>query len=271
MATEDFLTQNGLLAANGSNGNFSAAQRLMQKHSEEVHKATMEEVPDEDDLKHNEEPKSLSILEAADEAPSAPTWAQPMSAKSAGKQKAQDPLVNENRPPLDTQSHDLFPELGGAPKPQSAPAVASIWGTKKPGTPISDVVNGKLNGQASPNGTSRASTPLSGTPVPSSPMSAAPARPAQSAMTIPGRHTERISISPAQLLPRAQMKKPVVDVVKEVNKKSKATIAMSTGAQGLMWFTATGPFVACRQALQDLCAQICSKVCEAELPVSITY
>jgi hypothetical protein len=251
MATEDLSTQNGLLTTNGGNGSLSPV---------EPHKATIEEVPDEDEFQHNEEPKSSSILEAADDITSAAKWPQPMSTRSAGKQKVQDQPVNEAILPPDTHSHELFPELGGTTKSQSTPHVPSIWSAKKPGTHIADAGNGKSNGQVTPNGTSRASTPLSGMTVPSPPISSAPVRLAQNTMALPGHQTERISISPEQLLPRAQMKKPVADVLKEVNKKSKATITMSTGARGMLWFTATGPYAACRQALQDLCAQICSKV-----------
>jgi hypothetical protein len=56
------------------------------------------------------------------------------------------------------------------------------------------------------------------------------------------------------------MKKPLVDVLKDINKKSKANVTVSTGNAGLMWFSAVGPQDACRQALKDVVEQIGAKV-----------
>jgi hypothetical protein len=250
----------------GGNGELSAAQKLMQKHADEAHKATIEEVPDEEDLKHGEPPKSSSILEPTDSgSASAPTWTAPVSAKAAGKQKVQEPQSNQSGPALDTQSHDLFPELGGAPKPQNGPAMASIWSAKKPATSSSTAGNGNSNGFSSSNGASRSSTPTSGAATPTSATGAAATRGLPSMMAIPGRHTERIQLAPSQLLPRTQMKKPLADILKDVNKKSKAYITMTTGQGGALWFTAIGPMDACRQALKDLVEQIGSKVSKCKM------
>jgi len=248
-------------STNSGNSDLTAAQKLMQKHADEAHQASIEEVPDEEDLKHGEVPKSASILEPTDdEGASAPTWAQPVSAKSAGKQKVRDLSSQANNPPLDTQSHELFPELGGAPKSQNGPTVSSIWGGKKPMTVIPTGTNGKANGLTPTNGSSRASTPTSGAATPTSTVNSATPKGPPNMMAIPGRHTERIQLAPSQLLPRTQMKKPLADVLKEVNKRSKANITMTTGQGGAHWFTAIGPIDACRQALKDLVEQIGSKV-----------
>lgn len=237
---------------NGGSGELSAAQKLMQKHADEAHRATIEEVPDEDDLKHGEAPKSASILESTVDSNTAePTWAQPVSAKAAGKQKAQESSPKENGPTLDTQSHDVFPELGGAPKPQTGPAMASIWSVKKPAA---------ANGTPPSNGTPRASTPISGAATPTSNTGSSLPRGPPNMISIPGRHTERIQLAPSQLLPRTLMKKPLADILKDVNKKSKANVTMTTGQGGALWFTAIGPVEACRQALKDLVEQIGSKV-----------
>jgi hypothetical protein len=255
-------SQNPTTSTNAGNGDLSAAQKLMQKHADEAHKASMEEVPDEEDLKHGEVPKSTSILEPADDdGASAPTWAQPVSARAAGKQKAQEIPAQVNQPALDTQSHDLFPELGGTLKPQNGPTVASIWSAKKPTNASPTGTNGKTNGLTPTNNSSRASTPTSGAATPTSTNNSATPRGPPTMMNIPGRHTERISLAPSQLLPRTQMKKPLADVLKDVNKRSKATITNTTGQGGAQWFTAIGPVDACRQALKDLVEQIGSKVC----------
>jgi hypothetical protein len=245
-------TESPTKSINGGSGGLSAAQKLMQKHADEAHRATIEEVPDEDDLKHGEAPKSASILESTvDGSAAEPTWAQPVSAKAAGKQKDQESSSKGNGPTLDTQSHDLFPELGGTPKSQSSPAMASIWSAKKPAT---------ANGTSPSNGTPRASTPTSGAATPTSTTGSSLPRGPPNLMSIPGRHTERIQLAPSQLLQRTQMKKPLADILKDVNKKSKANVTMTTGQGGALWFTAIGPVEACRQALKDLVEQIGSKV-----------
>ena len=258
-------SQNPTTSTNVSSGDLSAAQKLMRKHADEAHKASMEDVPDEEDLKHGEVPKSTSILEPADgEGISAPTWAQPVSTKAAGKQKAQELPAQVNRPALDTQSHDLFPELGGTLRSQNGPAVASIWSAKKPMNVSPTGTNGKANGLTATNHSSRASTPTSGVATPTSTNNSATPRGPPAVMAIPGRHTERISLTPSQLLPRAQMKKPLADILKDVNKRSKASITTTTGQGGAQWFIAVGPVDACRQALKDLVEQIGSKVSQVE-------
>lgn len=253
-------SQKNINSINSGSGELTAAQKLMQKHAaDEAHQVSIEEIPDEEDLKRGEVPKSASILEpTGEEGVSAPTWAQPISAKTAGKQKAIP--SQENKPTLDTQSHELFPELGGTPRPQNGPTVPSIWGAKKPAATSPTGVNGKANGLTPTNGSSRASTPTSGIATPTSTLNSAAPKGPLNMMAIPGRHTERIQLAPSQLLPRAQMKKPLADVLKEVNKRSKANITMTTGQGGAYWFTAVGPIDACRQALKDLVEQIGSKV-----------
>lgn len=246
-------TANGQSAANGEGG-LSLAQKLMQKH-DEGHQPAVEEVIDEDDLKHGEEPKSSAVLESTEDAP-VPTWAPTMSSKSAGKQKAQDPVAKETSKPLDTQSHELFPELGGAPKSQAAPTVP-LWGAKKPGNSPAPV-NGKSNGLPPSTASSKGSAPASGNATPTSTATPATSR-APGGLSIPGRHTERITLESAEILPRKDMKKPLADILKEINKKSKANVAMQPGLGGKTQFTATGPVDATRQALSDLVKQIGSK------------
>ncbi|PHH91241.1 hypothetical protein CDD83_1200 [Cordyceps sp. RAO-2017] len=160
--------------------------------------------------------------------------ATPVNAKVETQQKGgQGPKA-----PLDTQSHELFPELG-APKGKSA-NVAPIWGAKSN-------VNGASNGAAS-NGVSRSSTPASGATTP--PKSATPS------MFIPGRNVESVTLEPQFIMPRGQLKRPIPDIMKDINRKSRANITMATASNGRLRFDATGPQDVAQQALKDLIQQI---------------
>ena len=212
----------------------SEAQKLLQKHND--HHTTIEDVPDED-------LKSTGGGNAGGDA--APSWAPAMSAKAAGKQKAQEP-----RTALDTQSHELFPELGGPKK--SVGNVAPIWSAKS-GT------NGKLNGASPANGISRASTPGSGAATPS-------ARHGPPSMSIPGRNVEHVLLEPQHVLSRSQLKRPIPDIIKDANRRSRANITMIPSTGGRMKFEASGPQDIAQQALKDLVQQIGTKVCFTSQP-----
>ncbi|KAK8037958.1 KH domain protein [Apiospora phragmitis] len=103
---------------------------------------------------------------------------------------------------IDTQSIEAFPELG-APKGKAPVNIAPIWSAK----------GGRSNGSTPANGTPRAPTPSSGvaTPIGNVPN-----------MSIPGRHVETVTIEPQFILPRNQLKRPIPDVVKDINRKSRA-------------------------------------------------
>jgi hypothetical protein len=250
-------TTNGQSTANGG---ISIAERLAQRH-DEGHQPAVEEVVDESDLQHPEQPKSSSILESKDDAP-VPTWAPTPSSKAAGKQKAQDSGATEPaKKSLDTQSHELFPELGGAPKGQAAPAVAPAWAAKKAAVASPSPVNGKTNGLPPSAAPSRDSAPASGTATPTAKITPVTLR-ATPGLATPGRHQEHIDMAPTHLLPRKELKKPIPDVVKEINKKSKANVTMHTIEGGTLRFNASGPVDATRQALNDIAKQIGSKVSE---------
>lgn len=91
----------------------SFAEELKAKHAaDHAHQPTVEEVPDEDIVPH----KAGGDAAASEDKPS---WVETPSATSVGKQKEQ-PIP---KAALDTQSHELFPELGGPkPKPVVVPA-----------------------------------------------------------------------------------------------------------------------------------------------------
>ncbi len=204
------------------------AQKLMEQHD---HHATVEDVVDEDDLAHP--PPSAAVQPASD-------TAAPLSDKAAGKQKAQDAPVSAKKPALNTASEDAFPALGPV-KPRAQASVAPTWG-KKPAAVISNGVNG--------------STGSSGTPA-SLPIGRGPALPT---MNIPGKHTERISFSPNQLTPRQQLKKPVNDIIRDINRRSKAKLEYKSGPGGAVVFESTGPVDAVRQSLKEIANEVGSKV-----------
>ncbi|KAM0723580.1 hypothetical protein Q7P37_000567 [Cladosporium fusiforme] len=222
----------------------SAAERLMQQHAaEEAHKATVEEVPDED-APHPMPSAAPSLPISADPSRAhTPAPDATMSSKAAGKQPAR-----ENK--LDTQSEELFPALGG-PK-AAAPAAQSLW-SRKPAA-VGKAPNGASNGLNVPvasNASSRASTPLSGIQTPGS------AR-GQPQMSLPGRQSEQIVLDPSMIKRRDQLKKPVSEVLRDINKRSKAKVEMKSGPGGVLIFEGTGPTDAVRIALKDAASQICA-------------
>ncbi|CVK93639.1 related to SCP160 protein [Fusarium mangiferae] len=198
------------MASEAPTNELSAAQKLMQKHAEAPHHVTVEDAPDED-LPIRSSAEASSSAEAPAPAP-----------KAAPKQAAAKTL--------DTQSHELFPELGG-PKGKAA-NVAPIWGAKT------------ANGAAS-NGGSRSSTPVSGAATPNKP-----------SMFIPGRNVESVTLDPQYILSRSQLKRPIPDIIKDLNRKSRATLSMNTTANGRYKFDATGPQDVAQQAIKDLVGQI---------------
>lgn len=233
----------------------SAAQKLMLKHQDEAHKATIEEVPDEEDLRHTPEPISSSVLEpTADEPASSSKWGSTMSAKAAGKQKEAAP-AKEKIPILDTQSNELFPGLG-APKPVQAASRPSWVAKPTPGAP--KATNGGANG-ISTNGSS---TPKSGVNTP--PSTASYSAPKSASMSLAGNQAPPIMVlQKHEVLPRNQLKKPLAEILKDVNKKHRTNMTVSAGEGGILEFRETVPpkLDAVRnQALRDLGVQIGAKV-----------
>ena len=206
-------------------GELSAAQKLMQKHAEDTpHPVTVEDVPDVDLPKPSNEASG--------------SWGAPLNSAANGNKK-------ENKS-LDTQSHELFPELG-APKGKAA-NVAPIWGAKTNAA-------SKPNGSGS-NGASRSSTPAAGTPTPTPARGATPP-----AMSIPGRNVESVTLESSFVKKRDQLRRPMADIIRDQNRKSRANITMSTASNGRLKFDATGPQDVAQQALKDLVAEIGTRVC----------
>ncbi|KAL8648091.1 MAG: hypothetical protein Q9226_006144 [Calogaya cf. arnoldii] len=245
----------------------SPAQRLQEKHvADAAHRPMVEDVVDEEDIAHP--PPSMKAAAPARSAPVEET-PQPLSEKAAGKQKVREEPIeppSSANPPvvLDTKSEDAFPALGRGPKPAAPASVPIAWGARKPLGVANAVPNG-INGQGpvSSTSSSRASTPMSGRITPASTNASlashrrGPSNPQY--IPIPGRHSERIQFAPSQLLPREQLKKPLLDVIRNINKKSKATVEMKSGPGGTIIFEGTGPVDAARQALRDVAKEVGSK------------
>lgn len=208
----------------------SPAELLMRKHH-----VAVEEIPDEDDVKHSEEPIFASVLESATDESTTPGWIP----QAAGKQKVSAPPKA-----LDT-SAAAFPSLGGAaPKPTE-----SIW-IKDGGAPngSAPVKAGKTNG----NGVAKGSTPSSGTSTPAV---------RSGAKVAPNKYQELLKIARNQVLPRTELKKPLPELLKDLNKKSRAIVELSSTSNDHFFFVATGPEASVKQILSELSALICVKVC----------
>jgi len=214
--------------ADTASAELSAASKLLQQHANpHSHHVTVEDAVDEDLGKPA--PATDAGVGAAAAADSSPSWAEPMSAKAAGKQKAQEPVG------LDTQSHELFPGLGGS-KTKAAAGTAPIWGAKSS-------ANGKSN-NTPPYG----SAPASGATTPTR----APT------VSIPGRNVETLFVEKQHLLPQDQLRRPMSDVLKDLKRKYQANVTMKPSNGG--WkFEAAGPQNDALKALKDLMNQIGTK------------
>ena len=229
------------------------AQRLMALHSEtQAHQPTVEDVVDEEDLAHP--PPSSS--QPSNQDVEHPRVA--ISSKAAGKQRAPETSTVHNdasaakaRVQLDMKSEEAFPSLG-APKTKNA--AASAWSSKPASVVRSNGVNGT---SSSENGNPGTLTPQAAGPgsqvAPSARDSAIP-------MVIPGRHTQDMRIETSQLKSKGDLKKPLHELLRDLNKRSKAKVEMKSGP-GVVIFTGQGPSSELVvQALKDVAAEVSAKV-----------
>jgi hypothetical protein len=213
----------------------SAAEKLLAKHAaDEAHKVQIEDVVDEEDIAHPAPSAALKSSETTT-----------MSDIAKGKKKADDatPAPKPKVPVFDVASEEAFPALGG-PTPRPA-AASQMWG-KKP--PVMQTNGAKPATNGSSNASTRGSTPGLSTPG------------SNPGLVMPGRHVERISLHPQQITPRNQLKKPVADILREINRRSKASIVTKEGPGGVVVFEGQGPVDAVRQALKEIVQQIGTKV-----------
>ena len=270
----------GTPAANSLNDppshQMSAAEKLQAKHeAHAAHNPKVEEVEDEEDVQHP--PPSTQALSKPNVEYTIGVPAEAVSEKAAGKRKADpEPAAVPSQPqataPLNTQSEEAFPALGGGPKPAAQSHAATAWGAKKPSA-VHIGTNGTndTNGHTPSMTSSRASTPNSGAHMPTTATLGPQARGMSMPhhMPIPGRNSEQIQFAPSQLLPRNQLKKPLPDILRGINKGSKASVDMKTGPNGNIIFRGTGPVDATRQALKDLAREVGSKQ-QVKVPIPLS-
>ena len=237
-------------ATNGGSSaveDLTPAQKLLAKHTaDEAHQPRVEDADDEDDFSHP--PPSSSTRQNSTESDTVAGATRPISEVAKGKQKVQDTDNQPTKtatPNLNTESEEAFPALG-PPKGRPTVPVAQTWAKK----PVIVSLNGNkaaINGKTP---SSRPSTPASGingsTTLPG--------------VALPGRHVDHIHFTPNQIKPASQMKKPIPQVLQEINQKSKAKVTMREGVGGVRIFEGTGPVDAVRQALREIANQIGSKV-----------
>ncbi|OAX83796.1 hypothetical protein ACJ72_01833 [Emergomyces africanus] len=245
----------------------SPAARLEEQHTRDSHQVTVEEVPDEYDIKHpppsipvGQAPVELpkpnpSVSEtvapvAKPEEPSSATFAHPASKKS---------------PVFDVRSEELFPALGGTPNPRTPAAVPLAWGARKSVGRNPSPSNGLSNGGQLPshmpsNTSSRTTILASGLATPSSTTASFGGSVASpKIMTMPGKHVERIRFAPSQMLPRSQLKKPIRDILRDTSRRFKAVVDMYNGPGETIIFEGKGSVDAVRQALKEVAQQVGSK------------
>lgn len=217
--------------APATNGGSSKSLAAMLEAQHEAHKPTVEDAVDEEDLKH---PPPSSTVNDQKPAPPAPVLEESTPAESATPSPAPKPTAKpaaKKAPAFDVQSDELFPALGSGPKP-AAPAAAT-WGAKKPSAAAA-VANGQ----------------------PAQPMNL------PRVMSLPGKHMEQLRLAPSQMQPRGQLKKPLRDILREISRRSKATVDMRGGPAGSIIFEGKGSVDSVRQALKEVAQQVGSKVCE---------
>lgn len=198
----------------------SPAELLQEKHEREAHAVTVEDVVDEDDIQH---PPPAAASQVAS---TSPPDAKRGSVTSPPETSATRP--GPTKPVLDVRSEEAFPALGGGPKP--AAAAPTTWGARKPNFS---------------NGTR-----------PAAPGAFSPPK----VMTMPGKHTEQIRFVPSQMLPRGQLKKPIAEIVRDIDRKSKARLEVRAGPNGSYIFEGVGSVDAVREALKEVAQQVGSKV-----------
>lgn len=162
-------------------------------------------------------------------------------------------------PILDTQSTDAFPTLGAGPKAQVGNQMATAWDSKKGASVRNDHSNGvNGSGPVSNASSSRASSPaLSTTPVSvNAPAASQSYGSPITRLILPGRHSEKIQFLPSQLRPKDQLKKPLQDIIHDINRRSRAVVRFWVAPNKSISFEATGPIDSTRQALTDVANQV---------------
>ncbi|KAK2761709.1 hypothetical protein FQN54_001537 [Arachnomyces sp. PD_36] len=218
---------------------------LLEHAHDKAHNPTVEEIVDETEIQNAGSALKNGTQEPDGQAGPSTTAADKKAPKQ-GTPKA---------PVLDVRSEELFPALGGGPKPRAPAAVPMAWGARKPQAAGAGASAPQSNGPS--NGVSN------GTPGPALPQASAPGPGAPTGapriMTMPGKHVERIRFAPSQMLSKGQLKKPIRDILRDISKRSKATVDMHNGPGDSLIFEGKGSVDSVRQALKEVAQQVGSK------------
>jgi hypothetical protein len=149
--------------------------------------------------------------------------AAPVSEKKAGKQKESTRAA----PTLDVSSAEAFPSLGG-PAKAVAPVTLRNWGRKMATPPASD--NSEINSKVLPF----------------------------AALGSGGQ--QRVELSPAQKRPMGELRKPAVEIVKEIMKKTGTKIDMAQTMTKTTVFIITGDDFGRQRARMEIFRELSLKV-----------
>jgi hypothetical protein len=123
------------LIVNGGQASKSPAALLSEQHArDEDHKVTVEDVPDEEDIKH---PPPSAVVKSE---------SVPASDVNAKKATAPEPKPARKAPTFDVQSEELFPALGSGPKSKAPANVSMSWGAR------TGAASTPANGTSQPSG-----------------------------------------------------------------------------------------------------------------------
>src|ERR1700759_397465 len=235
---------NGLSSA--ADGKLSPAEQLKARHAANAsgdHHVMVEDVVDEDDIAH---PPPASLPQPGPSISSdRPSTSETDTAASLG-----DTIRGKQKPslPLNVNSEEMFPSLGSTKS--SNPKPLQTW-SRKPAPPSNTNLSGPSNGiSAAAKGKAPrlpAATTASGNSC---------SQPTFGTISLPGRIVEKIAFAPSQITPRDQLKKPILEILRDINKKSKARVEVKEGANGYLVFEGTGSQDAVRQALKEVANQI---------------
>ena len=195
-------TTDSALGGDSSSNNTqkTPAQLLLERHeAAEAHKATVEDVADEEDFAPPPPSSTLAEHKSPNGTSVTAQDTGEMSEKAVGKQKAQSPAARSKV--LDTQSEESFPALGGGPKSR-APATPGAWGSKKAKASSRATPDNVSNGTAAISSpiSSGASTPLSGVLTPASTnMSMGQRGPVPVKLSIPGKYSAELALDISQV------------------------------------------------------------------------
>jgi hypothetical protein len=249
-----------LTSANGSSSaadsKLSPAEKLKARHAANTsgdHHVLLEDVIDEDDLAHPPPSSSRSQPGPSTSSGRSNNVETDTAAGSGDSARAK----KYTSVPLNVNSEEMFPSLGSGKTTTTKPL--QTW-SRKPVTQTNVNLTGPTNGiSAAAKGKGPRLPPQPAAPINSG------AQPNLGTISLPGRIVEKIAFAPSQITPRDQLKKPILEILRDINKKSKARVEVKEGTNGYLVFEGTGSQEAVRLALKEVANQIGSKVSSTDL------